>query len=157
MYSVILQGFISSYARDEILEGLERIEKDIEVGKFHWRNNKDIRSNIVEALIDIVEGPAKRLDAVISRYAQILTVLQIWCHDSIDKFVAQIKELQVDDSCSWSILAKLCCIVYQITFRSKHTYVYLNISVWSTLLHPVNDSNLGYYSDKKPLTMCTLR
>ncbi|KAF7066613.1 hypothetical protein CFC21_072566 [Triticum aestivum] len=93
---IMEEGFISSYARDEILEGLERIEKDIEVGKFHWRNNKDIRSNIVEALIDIVEGPAKRLDAVISRYAQILTVLQIWCHDSIDKFVAQIKELQVE-------------------------------------------------------------
>ncbi|KAE8801690.1 hypothetical protein D1007_22725 [Hordeum vulgare] len=78
------EGFISSYARDEILEGLERIEKDFEEGKFYWRNNKDIRSNIVEALIDIVEGPAKRLDA--------------------------INELQVD-SCSWSILAKLCCVV----------------------------------------------
>lgn len=90
------EGFISSYARDEILEGLERIEKDFEEGKFYWRNNKDIRSNIVEALIDIVEGPAKRLDAVISRYAQMLTFLQIWCHDSIDKFIAQINELQVE-------------------------------------------------------------
>jgi argininosuccinate lyase len=94
-----LQGFISSYARDEILDGLERIEKDIENGKFQWINNKDIRTNIMEALVDIVEGPAKRLDAVISHYDQMLTVLNLWCNDSIDKFVTQIKELQVY-SCS---------------------------------------------------------
>ncbi|KAM0913813.1 hypothetical protein ACQ4PT_011920 [Festuca glaucescens] len=93
---IMEEGFISSYARDEILDGLERIEKDIEDGKFEWRNTKDIQSNIVEALIDIVEGPAKRLDSVISHYDQMLTVLNLWCNDSIDKFVTQIKELQVE-------------------------------------------------------------
>ncbi|XP_051188839.1 argininosuccinate lyase, chloroplastic [Lolium perenne] len=50
----------------------------------------------MEALVDIVEGPAKRLDAVISHYDQMLTVLNLWCNDSIDKFVTQIKELQVE-------------------------------------------------------------
>lgn len=93
---IMEEGFISSYARDEILDGLERIEMDIEEGKFQWRDNKDIRTNIIEALIDIVEGPAKRLDAVISHYDQMLTVLNLWCNDSIDKFVTQIKELQVE-------------------------------------------------------------
>ena len=90
-----MQDFISSYDRNEIFDGLERIEKDIEEGKFQWRNNKDIRTNIIESLIDMVEGPAKRLDAVISHYDQMLTVLNLWCNDSIDKYVTQIKELQV--------------------------------------------------------------
>lgn len=94
-YSVILQGFISSYGRDEILHGLERIQKDIEAGRFQWRNNKDLRTNIIDTLIDIVGGPAKRLDTAISHYAQLLTVLQLWCHDSIDEVISQIKELQV--------------------------------------------------------------
>jgi argininosuccinate lyase len=94
-----LQGFISSYALDETLNGLEMIEKDIEEGKFQWRNNKDIQANIIEALVDLVEGPAKRLNAVISQYDQMLTVFNLWCNDSIDKFVTQIKELQVH-SCS---------------------------------------------------------
>ncbi|CAM0952418.1 unnamed protein product [Alopecurus aequalis] len=93
---IMEEGFISSNDRDEILDGLERIEKDIEEGKFQWRNNKDIRTNIIEALIDIVEGPAKRLDAVINHYDQMLRVLGLWCNDSVDKFVTQIKELQVE-------------------------------------------------------------
>jgi argininosuccinate lyase len=90
-----LQGFISSSSRDEILNGLERIEKDIGEGKFKWRNNIDVRTNIFEALIEIVGAPAKRLDSTISHYAQQLTVVQIWCYDSIDKVIAQIEELQV--------------------------------------------------------------
>jgi argininosuccinate lyase len=94
-----LQGFISSYARDEILDGLERIKKDIEDGRFQWSNNKDLRTNIIDKLIDIVGRPAKRLDIAISHYVQLLRVLQLWCHDSIDEVISQIKELQVY-SCS---------------------------------------------------------
>ncbi|KAM0913809.1 hypothetical protein ACQ4PT_011917 [Festuca glaucescens] len=93
---IMEEGFISSGARDEILDDLERIEKDIKDENFQWGNNKDIRTDIIEALIDIVEGPAKRLDAVISHYDQMLTVLNLWCNDSTDKFVTQIKELQVE-------------------------------------------------------------
>uniref|UniRef100_A0ACD5XTZ5 Uncharacterized protein n=1 Tax=Avena sativa TaxID=4498 RepID=A0ACD5XTZ5_AVESA len=93
---IMEEGFISCNARDEILDGLERIEKDVQEEKFQWRNNKDIRTNIIEALIEIVEGPAKRLDEVISHYDQMLTVLNLWCNDSIDKFVTRIKELQVE-------------------------------------------------------------
>uniref|UniRef100_A0ACD5YDQ3 Uncharacterized protein n=1 Tax=Avena sativa TaxID=4498 RepID=A0ACD5YDQ3_AVESA len=93
---IMEEGFISSNARDEILDGLERIEKDVQEEKFQWRNNKDIQTNIIEALIEIVEGPAKRLDEVISHYDQMLTVLNLWCNESIDKFVTRIKELQVE-------------------------------------------------------------
>jgi argininosuccinate lyase len=81
------------------LDGLERIKKDIEDERFQWRNNKDLRTNIIDKLIDIVGGPAKRLDITISHYVQLLRVLQLWCHDSIDKVISQIKELQVY-SCS---------------------------------------------------------
>uniref|UniRef100_A0ACD5YD82 Uncharacterized protein n=1 Tax=Avena sativa TaxID=4498 RepID=A0ACD5YD82_AVESA len=90
------KGFISSYARDEILGGLERIKNDIEEGRFQWRNNKDIRTNIIDTLIDIVGGPAKRLDIAISPYVQLLAVLPLWCHDSIDEVISQIKELQIE-------------------------------------------------------------
>ncbi|XP_037438181.1 argininosuccinate lyase, chloroplastic-like [Triticum dicoccoides] len=90
------EGFISNYARDEILHGLERIKKDIEEGRFQWRNNKDLRTNIMDTLIDIVGGPAKRLDTAISHHVQLLTVLQLWCHDSIDEVISQIKELQTE-------------------------------------------------------------
>ncbi|XP_051188845.1 uncharacterized protein [Lolium perenne] len=90
------EGFISSYDRDEILDGLERIKKDIEDGRFQWSNNKDLRTNIIDKLIDIVGRPAKRLDIAISHYVQLLRVLQLWCHDSIDEVISQIKELQIE-------------------------------------------------------------
>ncbi|CAL5087354.1 unnamed protein product [Urochloa decumbens] len=90
------QGFISSSARDEILSGLESIEKLIGEGIFKWINNVDSRTIIIEALIEIVGEPAIRLDATISHYVQQLTVLQIWCCDSIDKIITQIKGLQLE-------------------------------------------------------------
>ncbi|CAM0952426.1 unnamed protein product [Alopecurus aequalis] len=90
------EGFISSHARDEMFEGLESIKKDIEEGKFQWRTNKDLRTNIIDKLIDIVGGPAKRLDISISHYVQLLTVLRLWCHDFIDEVISQIKELQIE-------------------------------------------------------------
>jgi hypothetical protein len=42
----------------------------IEEGQFQWRKNKDMQTKIIVALIDLVKRPAKRLDAVISHYAQ---------------------------------------------------------------------------------------
>lgn len=86
------QGFISSSEQDKILNGLEKIEKDIGERKFKWRNNVDVGTNIIEALFEIVGSPAK----TISPYVQKLTVLQIWCYESIDKIITQIEELQLE-------------------------------------------------------------
>lgn len=73
----------------EILNGLERIEKDIGEGRFEWRDNVDIQINIMEALIEQVGAPAERLDATISHYLQQLRALQIWFCDSIDKLLVR--------------------------------------------------------------------
>jgi argininosuccinate lyase len=89
-------GFISCKNRDDILNGLERIEDDIAKGRFMWRENKDVRSNIVEALDERVGGPARNLDATISQCAQKLTILRLWFHDSADTIVTQIEQLQVE-------------------------------------------------------------
>ncbi|GJN00906.1 hypothetical protein PR202_ga18133 [Eleusine coracana subsp. coracana] len=88
-------GFVSSSDRDEIIKGLEKIEDEIENGKFEWIENKDVRSNIVRALIDRVGEPARKLDAT-SRHVQKLIILRIWLCDSADKIVTQIKLLQVE-------------------------------------------------------------
>jgi argininosuccinate lyase len=61
-----------------------------------WRENKDVRSNIVEALDERVGGPARNLDATISQCAQKLTILRLWFHDSADTIVTQIEQLQVE-------------------------------------------------------------
>lgn len=93
---IIIQGFISSFDGDEIMKGLEKIEDEIEDGKFEWRENKDVRSNVVQALIDRVGEPARKLDATLSQHVQKLSILQMWLCDSVDKIVTQIKTLQVN-------------------------------------------------------------
>ena len=95
MILLFFQGFISCKNRDDIINGLERIEDDIPNGRFMWRENKDVRSNIVEALVERVGGPARSLDATISQCAQKLTILRLWFHDSADTIVTQIEQLQV--------------------------------------------------------------
>lgn len=89
------QGFISSYNQDEILDSLDSIEDDIAKGRFEWRANKDVRSNIVETLVERVGEPARKLNATISQYVQKQTILRLWFHDSADKIVTQIENLQV--------------------------------------------------------------
>ncbi|CAL5086773.1 unnamed protein product [Urochloa decumbens] len=89
-------GFISCCNRDGILNGLERIEDDIAKGRFEWRENKDVRSNIVEALVETVGEPARILDATLSQYVQKLTILRLWFHNSLDTIVTQIEQLQVE-------------------------------------------------------------
>jgi argininosuccinate lyase len=100
-FYIFLQGFISCYNRDDILKGLERIEDDIAKGRFEWRENKDVRSNIVDTLIDRVGEPARKLDATISQYVQKLTILRLWLHSSADTIITQIEQLQVN-LCSYS-------------------------------------------------------
>ncbi|KAL6647770.1 hypothetical protein ACP70R_015207 [Stipagrostis hirtigluma subsp. patula] len=90
------EGFISSSDRYEILKGLERIEHDIAKGSFEWRENIDMHSYIVEALVDIVGEPAGKFNATMSQDVQMLKILQLWCCDFVDKIISQTKQLQVE-------------------------------------------------------------
>ncbi|KAK8458638.1 hypothetical protein SEVIR_3G410900v4 [Setaria viridis] len=110
---IVELGFISCNNRDDILNGLERIEDDIAKGRFEWRENKDVRSNIVEALIERVGEPARKLDVTISQYVQKLTILRLWFHNSTDTILTQIEQLQVELVLlalrNWEFVVPLIC------------------------------------------------
>uniref|UniRef100_A0ACD5YLS3 Uncharacterized protein n=1 Tax=Avena sativa TaxID=4498 RepID=A0ACD5YLS3_AVESA len=90
------QGLITSGDRDIIAEGLDKIEKQIQDGKFEWRQDReDVHMNIEAALIEMVGEPAKKLHTARSRNDQIVTDLRLWCRDAIDKILIRIKQLQV--------------------------------------------------------------
>uniref|UniRef100_A0ACD5XK33 Uncharacterized protein n=1 Tax=Avena sativa TaxID=4498 RepID=A0ACD5XK33_AVESA len=89
-------GLITSGDRDIITEGLDKIEKQIQDGKFEWRQDReDVHMNIEAALIEMVGEPAKKLHTARSRNDQIVTDLRLWCRDAIDKILIRIKQLQV--------------------------------------------------------------
>uniref|UniRef100_A0A803PQ14 Argininosuccinate lyase n=1 Tax=Cannabis sativa TaxID=3483 RepID=A0A803PQ14_CANSA len=90
------QGLISNSDRDIIIEGLNKIEKLIEDGKFEWRTDReDVHMNIEAALIDMIGEPGKKLHTARSRNDQVLTDFRLWCRDAIDLIVQRVKYLQV--------------------------------------------------------------
>ncbi|CAA0816594.1 Argininosuccinate lyase- chloroplastic [Striga hermonthica] len=91
------QGLITEGDRNEILRGLDEIERLIERGDFAWRTDReDVHMNIEAALTDLVGEPAKKLHTARSRNDQVCTDFRLWCRDAIDGIVARIKHLQLE-------------------------------------------------------------
>lgn len=82
--------------RDSIIEGLNRIEEQIERGEFVWRTDReDVHMNIEATLTDLIGEPAKKLHTARSRNDQVSTDFRLWCRDGIDSIVSHVKQLQV--------------------------------------------------------------
>ncbi|EEC76442.1 hypothetical protein OsI_14134 [Oryza sativa Indica Group] len=90
---IMNEGIISSSERNKIIHALERIEDDIEIGKFKWRDGADVHTSIVEALADMIGDQAKGL-AVESKCDSCLMILETWSKNSIDHIMTQLKQLQ---------------------------------------------------------------
>ncbi|KAK4428572.1 Argininosuccinate lyase, chloroplastic [Sesamum alatum] len=89
------QGLMTDSDRDNILKGLDEIERQIERGEFAWRTDReDVHMNIEAALTDLVGEPAKKLHTARSRNDQVCTDFRLWCRDAIDAIVLRIKHLQ---------------------------------------------------------------
>ena len=52
---------MSAGDKDEILSALDKIKQDIVRGKFEWRDGRDVHTNIMEALVNMVGEHAKVL------------------------------------------------------------------------------------------------
>ena len=82
-------GLITDAERDEIIEGLKSIERDIEAGKFKFDESlEDIHMVIEAALIERIGEPGKKLHTGRSRNDQVATDLLMWLDEAsgeIDK------------------------------------------------------------------------
>ncbi|HWE74295.1 MAG TPA: argininosuccinate lyase [Stellaceae bacterium] len=78
-----------------IAKGLERIQREIENGKFPFRiEHEDIHLNIEARLAEIIGAPAGRLHTARSRNDQVATDFRLWTRDAIDRLDRQIMALQ---------------------------------------------------------------
>uniref|UniRef100_A0A0D9W0W0 Uncharacterized protein n=1 Tax=Leersia perrieri TaxID=77586 RepID=A0A0D9W0W0_9ORYZ len=91
---IMHKGLISASERKEVIHALERIEDNIDMGKFKWRDGADVHTSIMEALSDMIGDQAKDL-AVDSKYDSCLMILETWSKNSIDHIMSQLKQLQV--------------------------------------------------------------
>ncbi|MEO1280376.1 MAG: argininosuccinate lyase [Pseudomonadota bacterium] len=89
------QDIISDEDAKTILDGLDRIQTEIESGKFEFsRALEDIHMNIEARLKDLIGEPAGRLHTARSRNDQVATDFRLYVRDRIDAFDAGLRGLQ---------------------------------------------------------------
>ena len=88
-------GILSAAERDAILDGLARIEREIEGGDFPFSAAlEDIHMNVEARLTELIGEPGRKLHTARSRNDQVATDLRMWVRDAIDRSDQLLKELQ---------------------------------------------------------------
>jgi len=89
------QQIISQSDCEQILQGLDKIEKEMADGKFVFsRQLEDIHLNIEARLKDLIGEAAGRLHTARSRNDQVVTDLRLWLREACDRADQALKALQ---------------------------------------------------------------
>jgi argininosuccinate lyase len=87
-------GLITEAERDQIIEGLKSIERDIEAGNFTFDESlEDIHMVIEDALIKRIGEPGRKLHTGRSRNDQVALDVRLWISDASMSLTSQIESL----------------------------------------------------------------
>jgi argininosuccinate lyase len=88
-------GVISDSECDAILDGLDRIEQEIEQGGFDWSVSlEDVHMNIESRLTSLIGEAGKKLHTGRSRNDQVATDLRLYLRDQIHAACGELQRLQ---------------------------------------------------------------
>lgn len=88
-------GILSKTDRDQILQGLEDIQIDIESGNFAWSVElEDVHMNIEARLTAKIGDAGKKLHTGRSRNDQVATDIRLYLRDAIDHIKSELTRLQ---------------------------------------------------------------
>jgi argininosuccinate lyase len=88
-------GLITDVERDQIVEGLKGIERDIESGNFHFDESlEDIHMVIEAELIKRIGEPGRKLHTGRSRNDQVATDLSLWLKSIVEPIETLLTDLQ---------------------------------------------------------------
>ena len=89
------QGIISAKESEEIIEGLNQIEKEIHEGNFQFRRDlEDIHMNVEARLTTLIGETGGRLHTARSRNDQVATDFKMWVRDKKDDLIEALSLLQ---------------------------------------------------------------
>jgi argininosuccinate lyase len=89
------QKIITASDAKAITAGLNAILKDIEAGKFEFKDSlEDIHMNIESALAERIGDAAGRLHTARSRNDQVATDFRLYARDALDALIVELKKLQ---------------------------------------------------------------
>lgn len=89
-------GILSKTDLKKIIQGLEKIRKEIKSGNFTFsRQLEDIHMNVESRLRELIGDAAGRLHTARSRNDQVATDFKLYVRDTIDHFISQLGTLQL--------------------------------------------------------------
>ena len=87
-------GVLSQGERDAIVDGLRRVQEEIENGEFVWSiGREDVHMNIEARLTEIIGVTGKKLHTGRSRNDQVATDIRLWLREEIDGLDAELLRL----------------------------------------------------------------
>ncbi len=91
---LVKQGILTQADGDAIADGLARIRKEIDQGKFEFQAAlEDIHMNVESRLKELIGDAAGRLHTARSRNDQVATDFRLWVRGAIDDMAAALKDL----------------------------------------------------------------
>jgi argininosuccinate lyase len=88
-------GVLTAEERDQIINGLQQIEQEIENGEFEWSiAQEDVHMNIEARLIALIGEVGKKLHTGRSRNDQVATDVRLYLRDMIAPIRLQLNRLQ---------------------------------------------------------------
>lgn len=89
------QGFISKEDSEKIIKGLEEIAREIETGKFKFREDlEDIHMNIEAALIKKIGNAGEKLHTARSRNDQVSLDVRLYLREEAKEIISLINKFQ---------------------------------------------------------------
>ncbi|MGC8795767.1 argininosuccinate lyase [Thermodesulfovibrio sp.] len=89
------QGIINAFELEQILRGLKEIAKEIEQGKFQFKEElEDVHMNIERALIEKIGSAGAKLHTARSRNDQVATDLRLYLRKKVSKLIEQLTEIE---------------------------------------------------------------
>jgi len=88
-------GVLTAEERDQIIDGLQNIETEIENGEFEWSiAQEDVHMNIEARLIALIGEVGKKLHTGRSRNDQVATDVRLYLRDMIKPIRSELNRLQ---------------------------------------------------------------
>ena len=92
---LVAQGILGGADGHAILNGLDRIEREIADGRFAFTpEREDIHMHVEARLAELIGEPAGRLHTARSRNDQVATDFRLWVRDALDTLAGDIDALQ---------------------------------------------------------------
>jgi argininosuccinate lyase len=88
-------GILNDEERHQIITALEAIKREIDDGRFEFRQGlEDVHMNVERTLVERIGDVGRKLHTGRSRNDQVSTDLRLWVRDQIDAASGRLRELQ---------------------------------------------------------------